>query len=260
MFETLELEVDPGGIARLTLSRADKHNAMSGQMIAELKQAAAELGANKAVRAVLLSGAGDSFCAGADLGWMRAQMVAQPEVRFSEARALAEMLQAFNNLPKPLIGAIQGNAFGGGIGLISVCDMAIGADHVKMALTETRLGLIPATIGPYVIARMGASRARRVVMSGRVIKAREAVDLGLLARVVPAGDLVEVVEAELTSYLKCAPGAVAAAKAMIHALAPPITDAIIDQSIAALVAGWETDEAKEGIAAFFDKRKPNWAR
>lgn len=260
MFETLDLDVDARGIATLTLNRAQKHNAMSAEMIAELRQAAAQLGADGAVRAVIMTGAGKSFCAGGDLGWMRAQMAAAPETRFAEARKLAEMLQALNSLPKPLIGAIQGNAFGGGVGLISVCDVAIGADHAKMGLTETRLGLIPATIGPYVVARMGAARTRRVFMSARVFRAREAVELGLLARVVPAGDLAEAVEAEVTPYLDCAPGAVASAKEMIRTLAPPITDEIIDQTIAALVARWETDEAKEGIAAFFDKRKASWMR
>ena len=159
MFETLDLRVDARGIATLTLNRGEKHNAMSAQMIAELTQAAVQLGADAAVRAAILTGAGKSFCAGGDLGWMQAQMAVDSETRFIAARKLAEMLQVLNNLPKPLIGAIQGNAFGGGVGLVSVCDVAIGADHVNMGLTETRLGLIPATIGPYVVARMGPARA-----------------------------------------------------------------------------------------------------
>jgi len=189
---------------------------------------------------------------------MQAQMVADGETRFREARKLAEMLGALNRLPKPVIGAVQGNAFGGGLGLISVCDVAVGVDHLKMGLTETRLGLIPATIGPYVVARMGEARARRVFMSARLFDAAEAVDLGLLARIVPADGLADAVEREVVPYLSCAPGAVASAKQLVRDLGPQIDEAAIDMTIGALVARWETDEAAEGIGAFFDKRSPSW--
>ncbi|MEW2917749.1 crotonase/enoyl-CoA hydratase family protein [Ruegeria sp. ANG10] len=258
MFETISVTTDARGVATLTLDRAEKHNAMSARMIAELTQAAAQLGADDTVRVVVLTGAGKSFCAGGDLGWMQDQMAADSETRFAEARKLAEMLQALNTMPRPLIGAIQGNAFGGGVGLTAVCDVAIGLDSVKMALTETRLGLIPATIGPYVIARMGEARARRVFMSARMFDAAEAVELGLLAKTVPATELDDAVEAEVQPYLSCAPGAVASAKELIRELGPKIDDAVIDQTIRALVDRWETDEAKEGISAFFEKRKPVW--
>lgn len=258
MYQTIDIDTDARGVATLTLARADKHNAMSGEMITELTQAAAQLAADDTVRVVILAAEGKSFCAGGDLGWMQDQMAADRETRFREARKLAEMLGALNTLPKPVIGAVQGNAFGGGLGLISVCDVAIGLDTIKMGLTETRLGLIPATIGPYVVARMGEARARRVFMSARLFGAAEGVDLGLLARIVPAGDLAEAVEREVVPYLSCAPGAVASAKQLVRDLAPPIDDAAIDLTIGALVERWETDEAAEGIGAFFDKRKPGW--
>ncbi len=258
MFQTISLTIDARGVATLTLTRAGKHNAMSGQMIEELTQAAAQLDADDSVRVVVLTGEGASFCAGGDLGWMQAQMAADADTRYREARKLAEMLGALNTLGKPLVGAIQGNAFGGGVGLISVCDVAIGADHVKMGLTETRLGLIPATIGPYVVARMGEARARRVFMSARLFDAPEAVELGLLARMVPAADLSEAVEREVIPYLSCAPGAVASAKRLVRDLAGSVDDAAIDMTIRALVERWETDEAAEGIGAFFDKRKASW--
>ncbi|WP_372571370.1 crotonase/enoyl-CoA hydratase family protein [Ruegeria jejuensis] len=254
MFETLKLETDARGVATLTLNRPEKHNAMSGQMLADLSAAAAKLAQDDAVRVVVLTAAGKSFCAGGDLGWMQAQMAAERDTRFTEARKLAEMLQALNTLPKPLIGALQGNAFGGGVGLASVCDVAIGVESLKMGLTETRLGLIPATIGPYVIARMGEARARRVFMSARLFGAAEAVELGLLARAVPEDALSAAVEAEVVPYLACAPGAVASAKALARSLGPRIDDAVIDATIEALVARWETAEASEGIAAFFDRR------
>lgn len=260
MFETIEIDVDARGVATLTLNRPDKHNALSAQMLAEVTQAASDLGQNDAVRVVLLRGAGKSFCAGGDLAWMREQMQADPDTRAHAAGKLAYMLQALNTLPKPLIGALQGNAFGGGVGMASVCDVAVGVDHLKMGLTETRLGIIPATIGPYVLARMGEGRARRVFMSSRVFDAFEAVDLGLLARAVPGDDLEAAVEAEVIPYLSCAPGAVAAAKAMARNLGPRIDAETIAMTIKALKTRWETDEAVEGITAFFDKRPATWVK
>jgi len=257
-YETLAIDMDERGVATLALNRPEKHNAMSGEMIVELKQAAEALGADEAVRVVVLTGAGKSFCAGGDLGWMQSQMAADPKTRFVEARKLAEALQALNTLPKPLIGRLQGNAFGGGVGMASVCDVAIGVDTLTMGLTETKLGLIPATIGPYVLSRMGEAMARRVFMSARLFKAQEAVTLGLLARAVPAAELDAAVEAEVTPYLSCAPGAVARAKALARKLGPPIDDEVIDHTINELVACWEDDEAKDGIGAFFAKEKPSW--
>ncbi|MEM9638308.1 MAG: crotonase/enoyl-CoA hydratase family protein, partial [Pseudomonadota bacterium] len=223
-----------------------------------LTQAAADLGADDAVRVVVLTGAGKSFCAGGDLAWMAAQREMDAATRGAEARKLATMLGALNRLPKPLIGAVQGNAFGGGVGLACVCDVAIAVETAKFGFTETRLGILPATIGPYVLARMGEGRARRVFMSARIFDAAEAVDLGILARAVPADMLSDAVEAEVAPYLACAPGAVAAAKQLARDLGPRIDDAVVDHTIAALAARWETEEAAEGIGAFFDKRKPGW--
>ena len=258
MSETLEIKTDKQGVATLWLDRADKHNAMSAQMIAELSQAAAALAQNELVRVVVLAARGKSFCAGGDLGWMRSQMDADPQTRAREATALAWMLHALNTLPKPLIARAHGNAFGGGVGLLSVCDVAIGADSAVLGLTETRLGLIPATIGPYLSARMGEARARRVFMSGRRFAAAEAVDLGLLAQAVPTENLDAAVWNEIEPYLSCAPAAVARAKAFLRHLGPVIDETVIQHSIAELAACWAGDEAPEGIAAFFDKRPPSW--
>lgn len=258
MTETLEISVDGRGVARVVLNRPDKHNAMNAAMIAELTAAAGRLGRDPAVRVVVLTGAGASFCAGGDLGWMREQMDADGPARAREARALAEMLGALDAMPKPLIGMIQGQAFGGGVGLMSVCDVAVGVEAAKFGLTEVRLGLIPATIGPYVVARMGAARARRVFFSGRIFDAAEAVSLGLLARAVAADDLDRAVEEEIAPYLSAAPGAVAAGKALVAELAAPVDEARIALSVAALVARWESAESAEGIGAFFDRRRPGW--
>ncbi len=258
MFETIEISIDPRGVATLTLDRAEKHNALSAQMMNELSAAAEALGQDDSVRVVILAANGKSFCAGGDLNWMQDQMAADPVTRHREARRLAEMLNALNTMPKPLIGKLHGNAFGGGVGMASVCDVAIGVDHLKMGLTETKLGLIPATIGPYVLARMGEAMARRVFMSARLFGAEEAVTLGLLAKAVTAEDLDAAVEAEVRPYLNCAPGAVARAKAMARSFGQPIDDAVIDRTIDELVACWSGDEAKEGVAAFFEKRAAPW--
>lgn len=258
MPETVRIERDARGVATLWLARAEKHNALSSEMIGEITEAAAALGADPDVRVVVLAAEGRSFCAGGDLGWMKAQMAADAETRAAEARKLAGMLRVLNELPKPLIGRIHGNAFGGGVGMASVCDVAVGVEGLTMGLTEVRLGLIPATIGPYVVARMGEARARRVFFSGRLFGAQEAVALGLLARAVPEPELDAAVEAEVAPYLAAAPGAVAEAKALVRELGAPAGDAV-ERSIAALVRSWEGDEAPEGIAAFFGKRPPRWA-
>lgn len=257
MFETLSLDTDTRGVATLTLTRVDKHNAMSAQMIAELTQAAGQLAASQA-RVVILTGAGASFCAGGDLGWMQEQMNADSATRQAEARKLAEMLYAMNTLPQPVIGRIQGNAFGGGLGLVSICDVAIGVEGLKFGFTEARLGLIPATISPYCLARMGEAMARRVFMSARLFGAQEAVTLGLLVRAVPTEELDDAVEAEVKPYLSCAPGAVAASKRLARFMGPRIDAEVIDHSIRALAKQWETEEAREGVRAFFAKEKAPW--
>lgn len=258
MMETLDLDVDSDGVAWLRLNRPLVHNAMDAAMIAELTEAAGRLGRDPAVRVVVLTGQGTSFCAGGDLGWMRAQMAADGASRAKNAAALAQMLAALDTMPKPLIGRVQGQAFGGGIGLISVCDVAIATQDARLGLTEVRLGLIPATIGPYVVARMGAARAREVFFSGRIFDADEAVRLGLLARAVPAEGLDAAIAAEIAPYLRAAPGAIAAGKKLVADLAAPIDAAGIAMTIDALVARWESEESAEGIAAFFDKRPARW--
>jgi len=258
-YETISIETDARGVATLWLDRAEKHNALSAQMIRELTQAAEALGADEQVRVVVLAAKGKSFCAGGDLRWMQAQMEADAETRRAGARELAMMLNALNEMPKPLIARVQGNAFGGGIGMMSVADVALGVPEAKFGLTEVKLGLIPATISPYVLARMGVDKARRVFMSARLFGAGEARELNLLARVVPEEELDAAIAAEVVPYLSAAPGAVAESKRLARMLGPAITPEIIDATIDRLVATWEGNEAQEGIAAFFDKRKPPWA-
>ncbi len=258
MTETLRIDSDARGVATVTLTRGEKHNAMNGQMMTDLTQVAATLGADPAVRAVVFASEGKSFSAGADLGWMREQVAADRAGRIAEATRLANMLRALNEMPKPLIARVHGNAFGGGLGIISVCDVAICVEDAKFGFTETRLGIIPGTISPYVLARMGEGRARRVMMSSRIFGADEAKDLGLIAKVVTQEDLDSAVETEIVPYLSAAPEAVARAKALVRSLGPVIDDDVIAGTINRLVDTWETDAAREGLSAFFDKTKPSW--
>ena len=257
--ETIQIETDERGVATLTLNLPDKHNALAPQMIAELHQAADALGSDENVRVVVLTGAGKSFCAGGDLGWMKDQFNAPREDRIAEARKLAHMLGALNELPKPLIGRINGQAYGGGMGMIPVCDLAVAVDSAKFGFTEVRLGLIPATISPYCLARMGEGMARRVFASARLFGAEEARDMNLIAKVVGEADLDAAIEAEVKPYLAAAPGAVAASKALARSLGPQIDEATIERTIGLLADSWEKPEAHEGVSAFFDRRKPDWS-
>lgn len=253
-YSTILAEIDARGVAYLTLNRPEKRNALSGRMIAELTDFARSTKA----RAVVLAGSGAVFCAGGDLEWMKEQIEADRATRMAEARKLAEMLRALNEMPCPLIARIHGGAFGGGVGMACVADVAIAAEGTRFGLTETRLGLIPATIGPYVIARLGEGYARRVFMSSRIFDAEEAVALGLVARSVPEEALDKAVESEISPYLSVAPGAVGRAKALVRSLGPGIDDAVIDATIERLADAWETEEAREGIDAFLSKRPAAW--
>ncbi len=257
LYDTITLSTDPQGVATLTLNRPDKRNALSARMIDELTDAANTL-AKGDVRAVVLSGAGPVFCAGADLDWMTVQIRADRATRMASARSLALMLQALNELPKPLIGRLHGGAFGGGVGLACICDAVIATPGTRIGLTETRLGLIPATISPYVLAHIGEGAARRIFMSAKVFDATEAQTLGIVSML--ADDLDAAVQTEVAPYLSTAPGAVAAAKALTRRLGARIDASVIDDTITRLADTWEGEEAAHGIAAFLAKQPPRWVR
>ena len=257
-FETLKIERDERGVLTLWLNRPDKKNALSGQCIEELTIFARDVQQDPETRVVVLRGAGDIFCAGGDLSWMKQQIEADRAGRLREARKLAEMLRDLNEMRRPMIGVIQGGAFGGGVGLACICDSAIGVNGTKFGFTETKLGLIPATISPYVLARMGEGKARRVFMSARLFDAKEALALNIIADHVSSEDIEPRLEAEIQPYLKVAPGAVGASKALARALGPRIDDALIDHTINQLCDIWEGEEAAHGIAAFLAKEKPRW--
>lgn len=259
-YNTLSVDINADGIASVALNRPEKRNALSAEMIAELTDMARTIGGSNKVRAIVLSGRGQVFCAGGDLGWMRAQIEADREGRMTEARKLADMLRALNEMPTPLIGRLHGGAFGGGVGLACICDVALAETGTRFGLTETRLGLTPATISPYVIARLGEGLARRVFMSSRIFDASEAAALGIIARVVDSADMDQAVANEVEPYLSVAPGAVGRAKALARSLGPRIDDTVIDDTIRQLADSWETDEAREGIDAFLQKRAARWTK
>ncbi len=260
LYRTLILHTDERGVVYVTLNAPETRNALSAQMIAELTEVAQTIGRQAATRAMVLAGAGKTFCAGGDLNWMKAQISADRATRMTEARKLATMLQALNEMSAPLIGRVHGTALGGGVGLACVCDVVVASEDTKFGLTETRLGLIPATIGPYVAARMGEGRARRVFMSSRIFDATEARDLGIVAQVVEAGDLDASVEDEVAPYLNVSPAAVGAAKRMLCGLGPRIDAEMIDYSIKHLADCWETEDAMHGIDAFLNKTPARWSR
>ena len=259
-YSTINLDIDKRDVARLELDRPDKHHAFNAEMIAEMADAAASLRDDDRARVVLITSEGPSFCAGGDLEWMKAQHEAGRKGKIAEASKLAAMLKSLHDLPKPVIARVQGQAYGGGIGLMAVADIVIAVDSARFALTETRLGLIPATIGPFVVAKMGGAAARSVFVTGSAMSAARAAELGLVSRVVADDKLDDAVAGEIKAALAAAPGAMGRAKEMLRRITAPDLDSQIEIAIEQLADCWESDEAKAGIKAFFDKAPAPWVK
>ncbi|WP_319410847.1 crotonase/enoyl-CoA hydratase family protein [uncultured Cohaesibacter sp.] len=257
-YQTIRIEQDEQGIACVTLNRPDKHNAMNEEMIMDLTQAAASLGGDERVRVILLAGEGKSFCAGGDLGWMQQQAGKDREGKIEQASMLAAMLASWNSMPKPVVGRVHGAVYGGGMGLVAICDVVVAADDCRFALTETRLGLVPATIGPFVLSRLGGSFARQVFFNARPFDAEFLMRAGLVAHICVAAELDDAARKEAGYFLECAPGAVADAKALCRKLAGADPGAMKEMTANALADRWETSEAQAGIEAFFAKTSPPW--
>ncbi|MBV1882111.1 MAG: crotonase/enoyl-CoA hydratase family protein [Pseudomonadales bacterium] len=257
-WNTIKVTIDERGVATLLLNRPEKHNSMNAELIAEVTEAAESLETNEKVRAVVLTGAGESFCAGGDLLWMKAMAEFNREERIIDSAKLATMLRKLNSLSKPLIGRINGQAYGGGNGMIAVCDVAIAVDSGKYCLTEVGLGLTPANIAPFVVAKMGQSSARRTFLNARPFSAAKGKELGLIDEVVSADELDATVEKELKYVLQCGPGAIAATKKLIFYV--DSHDLATSQAYTAelLADTWDSDEGREGIRCFFAKETPSW--
>lgn len=259
-FETLAVEQDRQGVTQLTLNRPDRKNAISALMMDELTEFAQIAAEDDDIRVVVLQGAGGVFCAGGDLSWMMAQIQSDRTGRMAEAKRLANMLRALNEMPVPLIGRVEGVALGGGSGLACVCDVAVATDDCRFGFTETRLGIIPATISPYVLARIGEGAGRQVMMNAEVFKAPRAAELGLVARAVPSDQIEGVIDDLVKPYLNLPKEAVGRTKRLIRSLGAKIDDAAIDSTIEQLADAWESDCATQGISAFLNKTAPPWAK
>ncbi|MFC6854115.1 enoyl-CoA hydratase/isomerase family protein [Marivibrio halodurans] len=248
-----------GPVARVRLTNPDKHNAFDDGLIRGLTDAFAALGAEGDIRVVVLESEGRSFSAGADLNWMKRMAGYDAAENKADAMALAGLLDVMNSLPKPLIGLVQGAAFGGGVGLVSCCDIAIGTDRASFALSEVKLGLIPAAISPYVVKAMGQRAARRYFLTGERFSAGEAHRLGLLHEVVAdEAALVEAGQVAIDAALTAGPMASAEAKDLIFAVDRPLSASVIEDTAERIARVRASDEGKEGVNAFLEKRKPAW--
>ena len=259
MSSPLQIDIQDG-IARLTLNRPERHNAFDAATIAALDAAFDAVSADARVRVLVLAANGPSFSAGADLDWMRAAAARPSSENLDDARCLARMLQKLSMLDKPTIARVQGPAYGGGVGLIAACDIAIATRNARFALTEVRLGLIPAAIGPHVIRAIGERYAHRYLLTAEVFTAETAREIGLLHELVANESGLDVVMQDLTlSLMKNGPRALAACKQLIAGVAgQPVSPALVEdtaQRIATIRAG---SEAQEGMRAFLERRSPRW--
>ena len=249
-----------GPVARVRLDRPELHNAFDAALVAGLTEALERLAADASIRVVILEGEGASFSAGADLNWMRGMACASEAENRDDALALARLMRTLDALPRPTIARVHGAAFGGGVGLVACCDIAIGVPEAKFGLTESRLGLLPAVISPYVIAAIGPRQARRWFASAEIFDADTACRIGLLHDVVNATALDTAIQRQVDLLLKAGPVAAAGAKALVRRVAAGVDGARIDADNADLIAALRVSpEGQEGIAAFLDKRKPGWA-
>jgi len=251
----------PDGVATLTLDRPDVHNAFDDVLIAELTTRLNALDADPDVRVVVLAANGKSFSAGADLNWMKRMAQYSEAENLRDAMQLAQLMRTLDRMHKPTIARVQGAAFGGGVGLVACCDIAVAARDAQFCLSEVRLGLIPAVISPYVVQAMGARAARRFFLTAERFGAEEARRLGLVSEVVDADKLDESVGALASHLLKGGPLALAAAKDLIAAVNDrPIETPVIEDTAHRIASQRASAEGKEGVAAFLEKHAAGWVR
>ncbi len=257
-YTTLAVELRDG-VARVALARPDVHNAFDESAIAELTDVLHAIDRDDDVRAVILLAHGKSFCAGADLHWMRRMASYSNAQNLADAKALATMLATLDNLSKPTIARVHGPAYGGGVGLVACCDIAIAVPDALFAFSEAKLGLIPATIGPYVVAAIGARHARRLFLTAERFTASEAFRIGLVHDLAPLDEMDARIDELLGALLVAGPHAQREAKALVRALAGrPIDAAVIDDTARRIARVRASAEGKEGVAAFLDKRPASW--
>jgi methylglutaconyl-CoA hydratase len=248
-------------VARVTMARPERHNAFDDVLIGELNDVFARVAADTNIRVFILQGEGKSFSAGADLGWMQRMAAYSDAENLADARVLAEMMRLLNELPKPTIARVQGAAFGGGVGLVAACDIAIASARASFCLSETRLGLIPSVISPYVVEAIGARAARRYFQTAELFTAEEARNLGLVHEVVSEEDLDGRIMELTAVLLDNGPAAMAASKDLIRRVsAGPVDAAMIEDTAQRIADIRATEEGLEGLSAFLEKREAAWRR
>lgn len=261
MSEPLLTHTDERGVCTVTLNRPDLHNAFDDALIKRLAMTFREMAFKPEVRAVVLRGNGKSFSAGADLNWMKRMATYTRNENFEDAMGLADMLHAIYACPKPVVAAVHGAAFGGGVGLVAACDIAIASEKASFCLSEVKLGLIPATISPYVVEAMGARACRRYYQTAERFKAAEAHRLGLVHEVVAEDELEAKVDEILAALLANGPHAMAAAKDLVVATSHrPIDDEVKRDTARRIADIRVSDEGQEGLEAFLEKRKAAWVK
>jgi methylglutaconyl-CoA hydratase len=257
--QTVLSQIDERGVATVTLNNPEKHNAFDDAIIAELTATFERIASNKAVRVMILAAKGKSFSAGADLGWMKRMASYSYEENLKDAKGLATMLQTLNFLPLPTIARVQGGVFGGAVGLVSCCDMAVASPQASFSLSEVKIGLIPATISPYVIDAIGQRAARRYFTTAERFNAQTAAQLGLISEVVEEEQLDHEISKLVDALLPNSPAAIVAAKQLIfHVAGREIDDKIVASTCELIADIRVSADGREGLAAFFDKRKPTW--
>jgi methylglutaconyl-CoA hydratase len=247
-----------GHVVRVTLNRPDVRNAFDAELIAELTEWARVVRPG-AVRVAVLAGAGKVFCAGADLDWMSKMVAYSHDENVRDARALTTMLEALDTLPIPLVGRVQGAALGGGAGLAAVCDIVVAADDAVFGFTEAKLGILPAAISPYAIAKIGRSAARELFLTAARFSADRARQIGLVHAVVPAADLDTTIDACVRELLTSGPEALAGAKALIRAVAGRPPAEVAELTAETIARHRVSSEGQEGMRAFLQKNKPSWS-
>ena len=254
-------EIDSLGVARITLNNPDKHNAFDDQIIGQLTEAFVAIASNSDVRVMVLGSEGKSFSAGADLEWMKRMASYSYDENLRDASALALMLKTLNQMPQPTIARVQGAAFGGAVGLVSCCDMAIAATNASFSLSEVKIGLVPATISPYVIAAIGERWARRYFLTAERFDAQRAMQIGLVNEAVNAEQLDQQINSLIEALLVNGPEAVMAAKQLVFDVSgKPIDQNLIDHSCEVIAAIRVSEQGQEGLNAFLEKRKPHWKK
>lgn len=245
--------------ATVTLNRPDVRNAFNDEVIFELTRVFHELGGRDDVRCIVLAGNGPAFCAGADLNWMRRMATYTHRENFADAAALAEMLRVIYRCPKPTIARVHGDTYAGGMGLVAACDIAVAAEQAQFCLSEVKLGLIPATISPYVIRAMGARAAHRYFLTAERFSAAEALRIGFVHQVARASELDGAVAAVADTLVQAGPQAVSLCKQLVHEVGEQeITPELIASTVRSIADIRVSPEGREGIQSFLDKRKPQW--